>query len=377
MADADAPVKHESRAILELHDRGAKIILLNPDKSPARGFVAATREDVQNHHGDFGIFPISLGLICIDIDEGHAKPILDIGDSMGLKFHLHPTGRGVHGWIRGRVSDDFAYYPFEHDGIKGEIRLGGGPGQGAYCKVWCAHTLLAVLEEAPANTDTLTDFVMLLRGMKRQNSSSLSTNTIKERKRLLTPLIPPSLAPRTARGPGPAHLKMAGYFVGNRNNKLNSDVWHLTMMDKSIEVAIAFARESGLEDDEIARTVKSAVSAAHKHWYWRLMNGQLDTDGLTNRQGDTVLRVLQSIARGADWRTGEGCRRSQKTIAKDARCSVPTVKNAIRKLLKLGLIRQTGIHVVSRKRYKSGRVWTNQVNIYAIDLLRISARMVA
>ncbi len=78
MAYPQKPCKHESDPFLELHERGAKLILLNLDKSPARGFVAATPADIQSHTGDFGIFPISAKTICIDVDEGDPQTILDI-----------------------------------------------------------------------------------------------------------------------------------------------------------------------------------------------------------------------------------------------------------------------------------------------------------
>lgn len=387
MADAGLPCKGQSDQFLKLHERGAKLIALNPDKSPSNGFVAATREDIQSH-GDFGIFPISAGLVCIDVDEGDPQPILDIAYSMGITPVLHPTGRGWHLWIHGRVTDNFAYWSFEHADCRGEIRLGGGPGKGAYCKIWEAWAILDALNLPPANTDTLTDFVHLLRGEIRRSRAPAAVSrprpTAEGQKRGKSSFLsfysdsgstrrnPPKTAP------GPFHLKMAGYWVGNRMNKFNSDVWHLTLMGKDISAAIGFARQSGLEDDEIARTIKSTVAAAQGHWYWRLMNGKLDTKGLTNRQGDTVLRVLQSIARGADWSTGKGSRFSRATIAKNADCSVPTVKRAIRKLLKLGLIRKDGWHVVSRKEYKgSKKSWENRVIVYDLDLDLLKARMAA
>ena len=325
--------------LLKLHQRGAKLIALNPDKSPARGFVAATPPVLQSHAGDWGVIPISAHLICIDVDQGDPNSLLQIAYSMGMTPILCPTERGWHLWIHGRVIDDFAYWPYEHAHCKGEIRLGGGKGKGAYCKIWDTRVILSALKRPPANTDTLTDFILRLcnkvrppgpaAGLQRQNSASLSTNTIKEKRRENTPTLSPissPLATGTRPGPGAAHLKIAGYWVGNRNNKLNSDIWHLTMMGRDTTAALAFARQSGLADDEIARTVQSAETAARKHWYWRLMNGEFDTQDLTNRQGDLALRVLQSIARGADWDTGEGCRRSQKTIAKQAGCSVSAVK---------------------------------------------------
>ena len=76
MPEAVQPCKGESDQFLKLHERGAKLIALNPDKSPSNGFVAATRADIQSHHGAFGIFPISAGLVCIDVDEGDPQLVL-------------------------------------------------------------------------------------------------------------------------------------------------------------------------------------------------------------------------------------------------------------------------------------------------------------
>ena len=384
MPEAVQPCKGESDQFLKLHERGAKLIALNPDKSPSNGFVAATRADIQSHHGAFGIFPISAGLVCIDVDEGDPQRILDIAYSLGLKPVLHPTGRGWHLWIHGRVTDDFAYWSFEHADCRGEIRLGGGPGKGAYCKIWEAWAILDALNLPPANTDTLTDFVHLLRGEIRRSRSPAAVSRprtaregIKGGNNSFFLNYGDSRPIRQNPPPPPLHQRLTGYYPGNRNNKLNSDIWHLTMLGKDTTAALSFARQSGLADDEIARTVQSAETAARKHWYWRLMNRQLDTKGLTNRKGDSALRVLQSIARGADWDTGGGSRQSQATIAKQAGCGLNTVRRAIAKLTKMGLLHETGSHVVSRKRYKNGKEWVNKVNVYAIDLELLQARMAA
>ena len=384
MPDAVQSCKHEFQAILELHQRGAKLIALNPDKSPARGFVAATLPVLQSHAGDWGIIPISAHLICIDVDQGDPNSLLQIAYSMGIVPILCPTERGWHLWIHGRVIDDFAYWTYEHAHCKGEIRLGGGKGKGAYCKIWDTRAILDALNLPPANTDTLTDFVHLLRGEIRRSRSPAAVSRprtaregIRGGNNSFSLNYGDSRPIRQNPPPPPLHQRLTGYYPGNRNNKLNSDIWHLTMMGKDTTAALAFARQSGLADDEIARTVQSAETAARKHWYWRLMNRQLDTKGLTNRKGDSALRVLQSIARGADWDTGGGSRQSQATIAKQAGCGLNTVRRAIAKLTKMGLLHETGSHVVSRKRYKNGKEWVNKVNVYAIDLELLQARMAA
>ena len=384
MPEAVQSCKRESQAIFELHQRGAKLIALNPDKSPARGFVAATLPVLQSHAGDWGIIPISAHLICIDVDEGDPNSLLQIAYSMGIVPILCPTERGWHLWIHGRVIDDFAYWTYEHAHCKGEIRLGGGKGKGAYCKIWDTRAILDALNLPPANTDTLTDFVHLLRGEIRRSRSTAAVSRprtaregIRGGNNSFSLNYGDSRTIRQNPPPPPLHQRLTGYYPGNRNNKLNSDIWHLTMMGKDTTAALAFARQSGLADDEIARTVQSAETAARKHWYWRLMNGQLDTKGLTNRKGDLALRVLQSIARGADWETGGGSRQSQATIAKQAGCTDRSVRRAIAKLTKMGLLHETGSHVVSRKRHKNGKEWFDLVNVYAVNLELLQARMAA
>ena len=117
------------------------------------------------------------------------------------------------------------------------------------------------------------------------------------------------------------------------------------------------------------------MTAAESHWWHRLQNGRLNTAGLTNRQGDTALRVLQAIARGADYKHGAGSRQSQATIAKHAGCTDRTVRNTIPKLIKLNLIHKTGEHITKRIRHRSGKVWHNKVDVYAINLVELDKRM--
>ena len=401
-------MSHITKADLrDLRRAGAKLIALTAAKSPAGETWAAAIDKVEAWPGAIGLFPVTAKLICIDIDKGDAYLIFDIAKAFGLRPILHPTGRigGFHIWIRGRShkpEHDVAKKDFSHAGASGQIIIGSDRGsQGAYCKLWNIDAVMEALDSPPANSDALADFIDLLLGCAKSDGEPVQKSgkacsklgeigrarvrgavssakrrakakKQKQKQKTLTTGDSRKTHPKTYHW---LRAQWAGYWIGNRNSQLNKDVYSLAIQGKAFDYSIELARAAGLPDKEIASTVRSAVTAAESHWWHRLQNGRLNTDGLTNRQGDTALRVLQAIARGADYKHGTGSRQSQATIAKQAGCTDRTVRNTIPKLIKLNLLHKTGEHITKQIRHRSGKVWHSKVDVYAINLIELDKRM--
>ena len=221
----------DKQEVSELIERGAHFVLCDQDKAafvsgwqkPENAPSAAAVMRHAEGGGLVGIIPASLGLICVDVDEGdhqHLTFQLEVGHT------IIPTRRGHHIW--GAAPDnlevDITYKPYQFYDVKGEIRY-----RNCYCVIWDADKFVELAFDDP--TPLPAWFIhQLLAGT-------------------------PSAA-KQGRAGGPKE--------GNRNNwlfKTAVDAYKRADIP-AVEAAVRKAKEAGLSDKEISATVSSAERTA-------------------------------------------------------------------------------------------------------------------
>ena len=219
--------------LAELAENDAHLVLCKADKSPADGWrwqdwkasAGAVIKQV-GAGGLAGVIPASLGLVCLDVDTGGFEAVAALCKYMFTTSEVARTRRGWHIWLH---ADDLRI-------TKGKFSYGGGSGdiiyRGGYV---CLHgdeaaALCRLLDREREPVDG-----RLLGALQAGEIDQSELLTVFKKKL--------------------AVLHKGGWYVGNRSNQLNCEIWYGWLCNRPLEGIIAQARESGLSEEKIARDV--------------------------------------------------------------------------------------------------------------------------
>ena len=220
-------VEYDVKVLRSMVAKGGHLVLCERDKVPSmkpqhnRGQWRDYRPDYNDVHfhivgsGLVGLIPASLGLCCIDIDEGSYDGIMKYCEGYGVPHRLVKTkGKGgYHVWVRTERGFKRDNYKWSAKSASGDIRSGNG-----YAILWDAAVvwdLYLDLDDHPGVGDEF-----------------------------FKAFVPVS-------GTG-------DWEKGNRNNTLSRAVFSCLLNDRPYSEEVERARREGLSDKEIESTVNSA-----------------------------------------------------------------------------------------------------------------------
>lgn len=344
-------------------DAGGWAVLCEAESKAAVGGVKWSEvkpslADVAGHGGGLGLIAESLGMLCIDVDEGDIEMVKGALENADLPYVAvkSPTKEKWHVWLHSERLD-FNCRALDYRGVKGELRY-----QRCYTCLYPgeAAAICRLLDrDKPKKADrALVD--MLTAGDRSPAARRVD-------------------APRPrgkSKRKSKRKLRRGLYYEGNRHNQLNSDVFYAGLADAPIDSFIEAAKEAEcrpgheLTDADIADTVKCASEAARSRWESaakRVENASKGKSGrLTSFRGKELLTLTAMLSLARD--DGGVCYASQATIAAVAGVGLRSVDRHLRKLEAVGVVERLGARVVARRRYKSGKVWEKRVIEYRIVL---------
>ena len=177
-------------------------------------------DELLQHDGYIGFWPVSLGLLVVDVDEGGERAVKAVSERLGAPLAIAKTRKGYHLFYTA-PEGEIRNKKWELDCGSGDIR-----GSNGYVILWDATaTLDAFNQSAQADPPDLE----LLPKVKKKKTDD-------------------------------------GYFEGNRNNQLNEDVFQIYAQaglsdaerDRKVSEIRQKALNAGLGADEIDATITSA-----------------------------------------------------------------------------------------------------------------------
>ena len=219
---------YDLKQLQGLYSLGARFVQCRADKRPvARGWNRARPSAEAVAAGVsrmplVGLVPASVGLICIDVDEGGVDELEWLCKRQGVGYVVVQTQRGWHLWARVAKGLQVGNKKWGFYGSSGDLRHSAG-----FAVLWDLDAIASFLsagEEGFVNTSFIKDL-------------SHEENRVFDN-------------------------AGDGYRRGDRNNSLNRDVYRAVRAGRDTDGILGRARGAGLPEKEIRSTVVSAAKAA-------------------------------------------------------------------------------------------------------------------
>ena len=295
-------------------------------KKPFDRDPGATLDQLADHKDNIAFRPSSLGLGCLDFDAGKHHWFIHLLKKTKIPYTVEKSTRGAH-----------VFFPVaRNDGSNFHWQNKHGEGDMIYSKMVVIRDIELLFrlygKARKSNAKAHRQNVFRHIGAMEAPAPAPAGNPSKDKTNLILQLS--------------KHQKRDddGYFYGNRNNQLNSDVWYDRLKGSSgwrRRLLALGAHKEEVESieswmREVDYTYRRTASEADA---WKQFCMTAATCVSTTDACQRVLGAMWAIAK-----TTSTCWASHETIALIADCSIKTVQRAQILLQRLKIIRFKGYH---------------------------------